>query len=470
MKRVRFFSGLSWLLFFNLLVKPAWIFGIDRPVQNAVGSEAYGTYFALFNLAYVLSFAADAGLTNRLNQSIAAGEAVNVPQFFRLKILLLFLYAFLCFLTGWLTGVRQGTILFYLVLIQSGSSLFLFLRGLLTAHQLFRTDALFSVLDKTLMGLLCVGPVYGFVASINLLLFLQLQAAATALSTLALLVLCFRKGFFFMEAQKQSLPRLVKATGPFLLIVLLMATHYRLDGFLLERLHGDGARQAGIYASAYRLLDAGNTVGYLCASFLVPFLARRRNEKKTVEGVVLFMRHGLLFTAIVAVTFTAVFATPLQGLLYRSSVVYNSRVMALCVAVLPAYYLVHVYGSLLTAVAAFPLFIRILVLSVLVNASLNFILIPSYGAAGCCTAALVSQYGCAALLWAFASKKCSLRFGLEWLPVYIACGIGGFFVFSAIKNSSNTGPVIFAAACFFALLFALTQKARLKRYFSVLNS
>ena len=59
MKTSSFFSGLSLLLLFNLLIKPVWIFLIDRPVQNAVGHEAYGTYFALFNLTYVLLFVAD---------------------------------------------------------------------------------------------------------------------------------------------------------------------------------------------------------------------------------------------------------------------------------------------------------------------------------------------------------------------------------------------------------------------------
>ena len=85
MKTKSFFGGLSLLLFLNLLIKPAWIFFIDRQVQNAVGHEAYGKYFALFNLTYVLLFAADAGLTNMLVQRVAAGAATNLRQLLVLK-------------------------------------------------------------------------------------------------------------------------------------------------------------------------------------------------------------------------------------------------------------------------------------------------------------------------------------------------------------------------------------------------
>ena len=60
MKSVQFFKSVAWLIILNLVVKPVWIFYIDRKVQLIVGNEAYGTYFALFNFTFILSFIADA--------------------------------------------------------------------------------------------------------------------------------------------------------------------------------------------------------------------------------------------------------------------------------------------------------------------------------------------------------------------------------------------------------------------------
>ena len=68
----RFYSSLSLLIVLNAIVKPIWIFGIDRQVQNEVGVAAYGTYFSILNLSIVLSFLNDWGLTVFYNRHLAA--------------------------------------------------------------------------------------------------------------------------------------------------------------------------------------------------------------------------------------------------------------------------------------------------------------------------------------------------------------------------------------------------------------
>src|SRR5689334_7390046 len=134
MKSLSFFKGLTWMILLNILVKPLWIFFIDRQVQNAVGNEAYGKYFAVLSLSYVLLFFADAGLTNMLNQKIANHHPVDVASVIRIKIFLLLLFSLICFFTAWISGFRQWDMLLYVVLIQALTSFFVFLRGILTAH------------------------------------------------------------------------------------------------------------------------------------------------------------------------------------------------------------------------------------------------------------------------------------------------------------------------------------------------
>jgi len=68
----RFYSSLGLLIILNVIVKPVWIFGIDRQVQNVVGTEVYGIYFSLFNLSVVFSFLLDWGLTTFFNRQLAS--------------------------------------------------------------------------------------------------------------------------------------------------------------------------------------------------------------------------------------------------------------------------------------------------------------------------------------------------------------------------------------------------------------
>ena len=57
-------ANLFLLLAINLLIKPFWILGIDRTVQNTVGNQAYGQYMVLFNLSVMLTMLLDFGINN----------------------------------------------------------------------------------------------------------------------------------------------------------------------------------------------------------------------------------------------------------------------------------------------------------------------------------------------------------------------------------------------------------------------
>ncbi|MBB1284475.1 polysaccharide biosynthesis C-terminal domain-containing protein [Flavisolibacter sp. BT320] len=464
MKAKQFFKSLSWLLFLNLLIKPAWIFLIDRRVQNIVGHEVYGTYFALFNLTYILLFIADAGLTNMLTQRLAAQESLNIPQLLRLKFFLMGLYAVCCTAVAVFADIGTWDILLYLILIQSLISLFVFLRGLLTALQLFKTDAYFSVLDRTLLLLLCVGPVYSIFKPITMLLFLQLQTLSMSIAIGSLFIYLWRKNTF-VPASKASLQKIGRWVLPFVLLILLMATHNRLDAFLLSQIHPEGALQAGIYAMAYRLLDAGNMLGYLTASFLLPFLSRNQQDTAMVQRVVLVSRHGLLLLATVALAFVFVYTSWLQNLLYHSADGFTNNVILLTMAALPAYYLIHVYGTALTSIGAIQLFIRIMLVAVVSNVALNLWLIPQYGAQGCAIAALVSQYGCGIGLWIAASKKLKIRVAAGAAVLYLLAALIFGMLFYAVQKITDNEWILFLSIVSIGCLLLLAGRNRLKKIF-----
>ena len=73
--RKKFAGNLLLLIFANVLVKPFWIFGIDRVVQNKVGPAEYGTYFALFNFSFLFGIVLDFGLNNFNNRAPPTHQA-----------------------------------------------------------------------------------------------------------------------------------------------------------------------------------------------------------------------------------------------------------------------------------------------------------------------------------------------------------------------------------------------------------
>ena len=410
MKAFSFFKQIGRLLFLNVLVKPVWIFGVDRQIQNVTGHEAYGTYFSLLNLSLVFAFITDAGLSAMTNQQLASGASFNVVQLLRLKVLLAVVYGLLVGITAWLTGAHHWRILLLVIGIQILLSFLNFFRSIITAHQLFALDVWLSVVDKLLMLALFLPLLYMplFQMPITLSFFLQMQLFCTAAATSIALFIIHKKKLLYTNAARQKITAVLKAITPFAVIILAMAAHNRLDGFLLERLHRNGAYEAGVYAASYRLLDSANMAGYLIASFLVPFLARHQDKALLVQQTVLTARYGLLLFGGVAALAAVFFAVPIQAALYPSSTYYTAVVLQWCLPVLPAYFLLHVYGSLLTARGQLKPFIYRLLLSVFINMVLNFLLIPYWGAVGCCVAALASQYTCAITVYFFAARKYKL--------------------------------------------------------------
>src|SRR6266513_6196389 len=90
-----FFRNLAFLLSLNLVIKPLWVFGIDRTVQNVVGAENYGLYFVLTSLSFLTQIILDLGISNYNNKLIAQEEHLLTRQLshiFSIKLILSGIY------------------------------------------------------------------------------------------------------------------------------------------------------------------------------------------------------------------------------------------------------------------------------------------------------------------------------------------------------------------------------------------
>lgn len=460
----KFYSSLSLLIILNLLIKPVWIFGIDRQVQNEVGTADYGTYFSLFNLSIVLSFLLDWGLTAFYNRQLAAQRerfANYAGSFLFVKLLFAGIYTAAVIAVAKISGIDRWDVVWGVILMQVFASFFIFFRSFITAEQWFRTDAWLSVLDKTLMIVLCGSLLY-FHSAFGIMTikrFVQAQMVCTGLAMLCALVIVLRRGISLSLSNKSALSiKMLKPALPFAFIVLLMSVHYRLDAFLLERMHPNGRYEAGIYAGAYRLLDAANMIGFLLASFLLPFIARQWSRKKEIHNVVLVSRHVLLLFAIAVSSIVFFLAPWIQQLLYYNKDAAAAAVLQYCIPALVGYSLVQVYGTVLTATGHITPFCYIVLSSVILNAGLNILLIPGEGARGCCIAALASQGYCGVAVLLYCRRKLKIPVHFASLLVYLSLGVllYGFFYWG--QNTTFNKWILIAAAGLISLLLALVTR------------
>ena len=420
----RLFSGLLWLLLLNLLVKPFWLLGVEVGVQNAVGSEAYGFYFAIFNLSYIFNIVLDLGITNFNTRNIARYPKLidkHLSGILGVKFLLLFFYLVVTFSVGALLGYgsTQFYLLAWLCLNQFLNSLILYLRSNFEGLLMFRWDSVLSVLDRLLMilicGLLLWAPKFSiFNFEFSIFHFVYAQTAAYLITVLlALVVLIRRTGLRRLRWNRPFTLVILKKSLPFALLVLLMASYNRLDPVLLQLLsrEGTGDLNAGLYAGAFRLLDALTMIAYLVSVPLLPVFSKMTKERTSAE-----LRDTLrrIFSLMMVFSVTAACALSslgddLMDLFYVDHVAgYASvfRVLIFCIIPISTTY---IFGTLLTAAGKLRQLNLFAAVSLLLNILLNVLLIPWLGVAGSACAALAAQCFMAAAQVMAALRIFSLR-------------------------------------------------------------
>lgn len=397
--RKNFITNIGFLLLLNLLVKPFWILGIDRSVQNAIGAEAYGTYFALFNFAFLFQVVLDFGINNYNNRQIAGKPellSTSLMSTLVLKVILSVIYTLLVFIVafGIHFSAEQLKLLGLLVMMQILMSFYAFLRSNVSALHLFKTDAMLSVLDKLLTSIICGMILWTTIikSPISATLFIESQIIGYIISIIvATLVLSAKKLHISFTVNPALIKNIFRQSYPYALLGFLMTAYYRIDGVLLERMLENGAYEAGVYASAFRLLDALAIAGFLIAGVLMPMFSRMLEEKQSIQPL-LEIGFKVMLIISVCVGVSAIFyRNEIMALLYLSGDAYSGSIFGWLMVSFICISLTYIYGSLLTAGGKIALLNKISLAGFAINLILNLILIPKYLALGSAIATVAAQ-------------------------------------------------------------------------------
>ena len=394
-----FSFNIALLLGINLIVKPLYIFGVDAQVQNILGESVYGTYFGLFSFCYLFQVILDPGLQNYNITSISKNTELFKEQFPRvltLKVLLAILFAALILSAAFVFGYSEENILLLskILILQILISFALAIRTNLSALGEYWKDAFMSVLDK----LILIGIIFSLFYilkdtqsfSIDAWINYQIIAFASVSAFSLLLLYPFVKRVQLSLLFKDLMP-LIKSSLPFALVFLLMTLYTKMDGVMLYRLLDDDGQEAGIYAAGIRLYEAGNMFAFLFASLLLPmFSTHLKNTEKIMQLCESSLRLIIPF-ALVGVLSAWFFGEDIMRLVYTQGDQYYGQVFSLLMCGFFMIAISYVYGTLITATANLTWFNISFFFGIIINWTLNYLLIPKHGALGAAIATLVTQ-------------------------------------------------------------------------------
>lgn len=451
MKRKDFVFNLCFLLFLNLLVKPFWILGIDVGVQNQVGAEAYGLYFAIFNFTFMFNILLDMGITNFNNRNIAQNQQLldkHLSGIIGLRCLLGVIYLAVVFLIALLIGYRgiMLKLLFWTGFNQFLNTFLLYLRSNVSALLMFKTDSLLSVMDRLLMIFICGLLLWGNVTnkSFQIEWFVYSQTAAYLITiAVALSIVIYKSHIRRLNWNWPFCLMILKKSLPFATLTLLMSFYYRIDSVMIERLlpSNISAMQAGIYASAFRLLDALVMISYLFSVILLPLFSKMIKAKEDLTTVIKPSVSLLYLMSVSAVVILFCYREPVMQLLYNDHISASANVFAILIPCFIPMSFTYIFGTLLTANGSMKRLNITAAIGIAVNFSLNLILIPKLQARGAAIASISTQCTVSLLQFFIAIKE--LNIPLRSLPLVKCLLFTILFIPTIILFASkSTLPII----------------------------
>ncbi len=476
----RFLKNIIFLLFINLLIKPFWILGVDRTVQNLVGDASYGTYLAIFNFSYLFYILLDIGLTNYNSKNIAQNNHLLSKYFVGIsqaKIFLSLGYFIIIFAIGLIIGYEgeQLKLLGIIGLNQILLSFILYVRSNIAALLLFKTDSILSVLDRVLMILICSFLLWSGIfptSSFNIYWFVYSQTISYVITlAVAVYIVLRHTGKLNFRLNIPFILMIIKKSLPYALLVLLMSFYNRLEPVLIERIlpKDISAEQAGIYARAYRLFDAGNNISYLFSVILLPLFAAVIKKGEDLQPLVK-QSFGLMLSMTCIIAIVCIFYS--QNLMetlyhiqenespteYNNRIYESSRILQILMGSFVSISVTYIFGTLLTANGNLKQLNLVAVVGVIINLTLNFIFIPIFKSQGAAFTSLCVQLVTCVIQFFIAKSYFSLRFGFKFWISIIAFITTSSLTTYILKSTSLQWVYSFVISLFLGVIIAFITK------------
>lgn len=230
---------------------------------------------------------------------------------------------------------------------------------------------------------------------------------------------------------------ILKKSLPFAILTLLMSFYNRIDSVMIERMlpAGVGDVQSGIYAQAFRLLDATNMIAFLTAGMLLPIFSRMLKYKESVESLVKLISTLLITPAIMIGVGCLFFSTELMEWLYprnpnESLEVYNihlseaSAIFGYLMMSFVAVSTTYIFGTLLTANGNMKHLNIMAASGMVLNILFNYFLIREYQALGSAISSMATQYLTAAIQLIIAQRVFKFKVNYRLINTMIMYAIG----------------------------------------------
>jgi O-antigen/teichoic acid export membrane protein len=301
-----------------------------------------------------------------------------------------------------------------------------------------------------------VGAIAVSITSKRIDAFAAVFLAAAAITTGVTVVLALRLSpirLVFSKRRWRSLLRVGLGVGAAGILVTL---YVKLDQVLVFEFAG--SRQAGLYGAAYRILDQIQFIPISVMTTLFPLIAAAYpRDRARVRALLQTAGEYLTMASLPALAFTVVAADPIIRLLFGSAFEEAAPALPILMGAFVSISFGYLAGNMVVILELQNRFFRYAAVGLLINASLNILLIPRYGFLAAAWITLATEVVVMSLTMRSVLRELAMtpRFGrlLRTLVAALAMGALTWVAYSA--GVPLYGLVAIAAVSYLALLLSL---------------
>lgn len=408
-----------------------------------VGPTIIGEYFFAVAMTSTFVVLADFGITSVVIRAMAS-NAEQGKRFLgaaiRLKFALVPLAAIVVLCYGWIrhVDVVVWQTLFIMIGVMCADALHVLFYGALRGKQLLRFEALGMFIGQVLSGIVAVSSAvlgWGAPGLACALLIGSVWNVAWSWFFVG------RNGIVIVSPSKLDILSLIKQAIPFAFAGIFVKVYSYLDTMMIEAFHDKVA--VGNYAVAYKITYAFQFIPLVFVAALYPAMSAvfaEKDEKRMKSVFAGSLRLMAIVSAPLAAGMSAV-ASHAVPLIYKTSFLGAVAPLTVLSWVLIPIFLDFPVGSLLNATHRAHLKTSAMGATMVLNALLNFIFVPSMGPVGAAWAGVVSFSFLFVLGILFAWKDLPSPGWLMWLLA--RSGIVSLAVWFAVRLTIFSMPVVF---------------------------
>ena len=263
----------------------------------------------------------------------------------------------------------------------------------IAAVGMYAKDSLLSIMDKFLM-IAGIGSLIWITDTdlFSMRLFVLVQIGSLLVTWIAAMII-LRSWLHKLSWKwnKAVNRKIVRNSLPQALVIFLMFLYSRTDAVMIKSLLNDGTYQAGIYAGAFRIMDAFTMFTFLFASLLVPMFSKKLKNNEPIAPIYYQSLHWVIAIALTATFSVLAFQDEWMSLLYKDITDQSGPILGILMLAFAFKSTNFVCGSLIVASGNLKKLNLLLAVTVILNVVANALLIPEYGPYGAAITTLATQ-------------------------------------------------------------------------------